>query len=403
MIPATAELRDAGFPGLLRFYREHLTRHVMPFWVERAIDREHGGVTNIITDDGRVTSTEKYLWSQGRALFTFASLYSDFDGDPAWLETAGPIAAFLLRHGRDGDGRWHFALHRDGSVLRPPASVYVDGFAAYGLGEYARATGDRAALDASLQTLRRLDPLLERHEELPTEPHPIPPPFAAHGVWMMFAMVFDHVGRIAGDDALCARAVELADRVFAWHVHPELEALLEFVLPGGRYRDDDVGNTLVPGHAIESMWFLERVYRGHPRRSERLRAAMDVIRWSLQRGWDDELGGLFLACHLTGGTPRWHAPDAKVWWPHTEAFVTLLRFFELTGQEWLMEWYWRVHDYAFSRFPAVAGDWHQNLDRAGRPAAVAVKGLAVKDPFHLPRALIYGIDCLRRLASTKGV
>ena len=32
----------------------------MPFWVERAIDREHGGITNIITDDGRVTSTEKY-------------------------------------------------------------------------------------------------------------------------------------------------------------------------------------------------------------------------------------------------------------------------------------------------------------------------------------------------------
>ena len=60
MIPATAELRDAGFPGLLRCYREHLTRHVIPFWVERAIDREHGGITNIITDDGRVTSTEKY-------------------------------------------------------------------------------------------------------------------------------------------------------------------------------------------------------------------------------------------------------------------------------------------------------------------------------------------------------
>ena len=39
---------------------EHLTGHVMPFWVERAIDREHGGITNIITDDGRVTSTEKY-------------------------------------------------------------------------------------------------------------------------------------------------------------------------------------------------------------------------------------------------------------------------------------------------------------------------------------------------------
>ena len=402
MIVPTTELRDAGFPGLLRFYEEHLTDHVMPFWVERAIDREHGGLTNIITDDGQVTSTEKYLWSQGRALFTFASLYNDYDGDPAWLSIAAPIAAFLLRHGRDDKGRWHFALHRDGSVSRPPASVYVDGFAAYGLAEYARATQDRAALDAAGQTLHRLDPLLERHEALPTEPHPVPAGFATHGIWMMFAMVFDHVGRIAEDDALCARAVELGERVFAWHVHPDLQALLEFVLPGGCHRDSDVGNTLVPGHAIESMWFMERVYRDHPQREARLRVAGEVIRWSLERGWDAELGGLYLARHLTGGTPRWHQPDAKVWWPHTEAFVALLRFYELTGQEWLMDWYWRVHDYAFSRFPAAAGDWHQNLDRAGRPTGVAVKGLAVKDPFHLPRALIYSIASLRRLASGGG-
>ena len=322
MIPPTPELRDAGFPGLLRFYREHLTRDVMPFWVERAIDREHGGVTNIITDDGRVTSTEKYLWSQGRALFTFASLHNDFDGDPAWLEIAGPIAAFLLRHGRDDDGRWHFALHRDGAVSQPPASVYVDGFAAYGLGEYARATGDRAALDASLQTLRRLDRLLERHEELPTEPHPIPPPFAAHGVWMMFAM-YSTTSAASPTTMRCARG--------RWSLpiacSPGTCTRSSRRCWSSSCREGVTGmttsaNTLVPGHAIESMWFMERVYRGHPWRSERLRAAMDVIRWSLQRGWDDELGGLFLASHLTGGTPRWHAPDAKVWWPHTEAFVT---------------------------------------------------------------------------------
>ncbi|MCY4378184.1 MAG: hypothetical protein OXC31_30855, partial [Spirochaetaceae bacterium] len=80
MIPSTTELRDAGFPGLLRFYREHLTRHVMPFWVERTIDREHGGGTNVITDDGRGASTEKDLWSQGRAVFTFARPPNHFEG-----------------------------------------------------------------------------------------------------------------------------------------------------------------------------------------------------------------------------------------------------------------------------------------------------------------------------------
>ena len=45
-----------------------------------------------------------------------------------------------------------------------------------------------------------------------------------------------------------------------------------------------------------------------------------------------------------------------------------------------------------------SGDWHQNLDRQGNPIPVVLKNLAVKDPFHLPRALIYCIDVCDRLA-----
>ena len=64
-----------------------------------------------------------------------------------------------------------------------------------------------------------------------------------------------------------------------------------------------------------------------------------------------------------------------------------------------MEWYWRVHDYAFSKFPNQEyGDWNQNLDREGNIIAVPFQGLPVKDPFHLPRALIYSINTLKHLA-----
>jgi mannose/cellobiose epimerase-like protein (N-acyl-D-glucosamine 2-epimerase family) len=52
-----------------------------------------------------------------------------------------------------------------------------------------------------------------------------------------------------------------------------------------------------------------------------------------------------------------------------------------------------VHDYTFSQFPNRAhGEWFNYLDAAGNPLPPALKNLPVKDPFHLPRALILGIQ-----------
>ena len=220
---------------------------------------------------------------------------------------------------------------------------------------------------------------------------------------MMFAHVYNDLGRVTGDDDALQRAVDLANIVFTLHVKPEKELLYELIRPNGDLADTDEGNTYLAGHAIESMWFMERIYRDRPEREERMSLARNVIRWNLEKAWDEEYGGLFLACNAAGGTPVWHQPDAKVWWPHTEALYALLRFHELYQEPWMMDWYWRMHEYSFRVFPdAEHGDWHQNLDRQGRITEHVIKNLAVKDPFHLPRALIYSIDSLRRLAESGG-
>jgi len=196
------------------------------------------------------------------------------------------------------------------------------------------------------------------------------------------------------------RSLELAELVMTQHVQPQRHLLLEFIHPGGGVSDSDAGGTVIPGHAIESAWFMERIYSAHGR-TQRVELARDLLRWHLELGWDaDHGGGLLLARSVTGGRPVWHQPEAKVWWPHTEALYALLRFRELGEQPWLDEWYWRLHDYTFSHFPdRDHGDWHQYLDRDGQVATHAISKLAVKDPFHLPRALIYAILSLRRLAA----
>ena len=186
---------------------------------------------------------------------------------------------------------------------------------------------------------------------------------------------------------------------FSQHINLERNVFFEFVRPGGTLVDIDVGNTFIPGHAIESMWFMERVYRKRPERAARMERAKDVSRWHLEQGWDAKLEGLFPAWHAKGAPRTWHQPDAKVRWPHTEAFSALLRLYELFHEPWMMDWYWKLHEYTFRVFlDREHGDWHKSLGPAGPRTESVIKNLAVNDPFHLPRALIYAIVSLRGLA-----
>ena len=385
------------FAELLDFYITHLTEQVMPFWLP-LVDWEHGGLNNCVTNEGEIVSTDKYFWSQGRALWTFSSLYNDFDGDPEWLKPADNIAQFILSNVPDAEDMWPFALHQDGTIAEPPKSIYVEAFIAYGLTQYARATRNEDAIRIAHAICEKTSPLLEDHTSFPTMPHPIPEGLQSHGPFMIFALVYHDLGVLTGDSKLTDRSVELAERIMTQHLKPERQLLYELVRAGGELTGTDAGNTFIPGHVIESMWFMERIYTHHGN-TERVELALKAIRWHLDKGWDPEYGGLYLACHAEGGTPVWHQPDAKTWWPHTEALYALLRAYEISRQPWCMDWYWRMHDYTFSKFPnRDYGDWNQNLDREGNIIAVPFQGLPVKDPFHLPRALIYSINTLRGLA-----
>jgi N-acylglucosamine 2-epimerase len=389
---------DTDFARLRAFYEEHLFRHVMPFWTGHLVDRENGGLNNIVDDSGNVLSTDKVMWSQGRALWTFSAIHNKLDRSGPWLDIAGTIARFVLNICRKpGDARWIFRYDSNGRVTDGARSLYVAGFIAYGLTEYGRASGSEEALQIALDIYEETSRLVERHDNLPTYPLHIPKGLQAHGPFMIFALVYFELGLLSGREDILKRSLELAEIIMTQHVKPEDRVLYEFVRPGGMLDSSDAGRTIVPGHAIESMWFLLMIYE-HFGFRERIRQAIDVIRWHLEFGWDEEHGGIFLARHLDGGTPAWPKHDSKVWWPATEALVALLRAYELGGEAWSLEWYRKVHDYAFSKYPNnTHGDWHQNLDRFGRPTSHIFKELQVKDPFHLPRALIYCIKTLEKL------
>jgi N-acylglucosamine 2-epimerase len=86
-----------SFLELQRFYHEHLINLVLPFWLRYGVDREAGGLFNFLADDGSVVSTDKAVWSQGRALWTFSALYRYIKPESEYLTIARGILDLLVK------------------------------------------------------------------------------------------------------------------------------------------------------------------------------------------------------------------------------------------------------------------------------------------------------------------
>lgn len=388
---------DARFVDLLAIYRAELLERTVPFWMKHAIDWKHGGILTCISDEGQVLSTDKYMWSQLRAIWTFSALYNHIEARQEWLDVARHIFGFAKRYGRDKDGRWVFAVDEQGSVLQGATSIYADGFAIYGLTELARVTGDQEVIALALETYENVQRRLAHPGSYETAPYPLPEGVKAHGVSMIFSLVFHELGRLLNDEAILSAGLQQAEEVMTAFLRPDQGLLYEYVTLHNTLIDSPQGRAIVPGHAIESMWFMIHIYRYWENKS-RIDEAMATIKRHIEYGWDEQYEGILLSRDAAGGDPWWPFADSKLWWPHTEALYALLLAYENSGDDWALEWFEKVHNYAFGHYPVPGyGEWTQKLDRQGKQFTQTV-ALPVKDPFHLPRSLIYCTAVLERLA-----
>ncbi len=391
------ELRiDLRFCDLLSIYRAELLQRTVPFWLEHAVDWQHGGIRTCISDEGQVLSSDKYMWSQLRAIWTFSTLYNQIEARQEWLDVAWFIFEFAKQYGRDKDGHWVFAVDEQGDVLEGATSIYAGGFAIYGLTELARATGDPQVIALALETYENVQKQLANPGSYKTAPYPLPEGVKAHGVSMIFSLVFHELGLLLKDETILAAGLQQAEEVMTAFLRPEEGLIYEYLHQDDSLIDSSQGRAIVPGHAIESMWFMMHIYQywGNKRRIEE---AVATIKRHIEYGWDEQYGGIMLSRDVAGGEPWWPFAGSKLWWPHTEALYALLLAYEHFGADWALDWFEQVHNYAFTHYPVAGyGEWTQKLDRQGKKFTKTV-ALPVKDPFHLPRSLIYCTAVLERL------
>lgn len=379
---------------LFHTYEKILLEGIVPFWWEHGLDREYGGVLSCMDESGQVLSGNKYTWSQARFVWVCAALYNRVEKRAEFLEAAERGADFLLRHGRDGEGRWVYQMTRTGEVVEGAISIYADCFAIYGLSELYRANGDARLLEAALRSFWRVVRRIDEPEFNEVAPYQLPRNRRPHAISMMLTEVASELAITTGDAAVEEVAERHAMLVMERFVRADLGALVEFLDWEYRPLDGNEGTAVMPGHAMECMWFV--IHWAQRRgKEEVVRRAIEVLRWHMELGWDKEFGGIFLGMDARGGAPFIPNAEKKVWWPHTEALYALLLAHRISGEAWCMEWYWRVHEWSFAKFAMAGGEWRQRLDREGNPITELI-ALPVKDPFHLPRAVILIMQLLKQ-------
>lgn len=392
-----------------KLYHGHLFENVLPFWMQSdLLDKTHGGYITSVDRQGKSYNDDKSVWFQGRGLWTFSALCNRYGMQEEWIEAAQSGKKFLEDHCFDSDGRMFFQVTREGNPLRKRRYMFSESFYVVGMAEYGAAMEDKDALEKARICFDRM---LTYYRNPEKDPFKITPKAytdiyneSSAAVPMVLVSCAQVLRRCDPDNAIHYSDVvkEIVNAIITNHYQPELQCVLENVLPDGSHRDNPAGRTINPGHSCENAWFLmnEAVYSNN---EGLLQKALNILDWSLDRGWDNEFGGILYFVDVDNKPCEALEWDMKLWWVHNEALISTLMAYGLTGDEKYWNWFEKIHEYAFSHFPDVEyGEWYGYLHRDGTVSHTQ-KGSMWKGPYHLPRCLMICEELLEKIAEEKKI
>lgn len=387
-----------------------LFNQYLPFWDKGGYDTQFGGFMCELNDDGSVFDDKKYIWYQGRAIWVYSFLYNNLDRDPRWLKIARKTKDFMIRHMHAGGGKWYDTVRRDGTLIDGVGkAVYGALFAANGLAEYYKATGEPDALKLAKQSIwtsvRRYDAPNHDHGEVGHISIEVP----TKGLRMQgYSMVF----------------LRTLSQMLSHHEDPELEKLCREHVDAlvNRFWNSEYGianeclnhdysripgneGHMFAGHSLEALWMvMHEALRIKDRElfdlcKRRIRRLLEMCWDYVFEGWADEDYFIFnTAQHRRG--PKY---EMKTMWAHCEILVACMSVLEYTGEVWAREWYERVRAYTLRTMPvAEDGVWRQAVDRRGRDLQRPDISTKRKGNYHQPRMLMLNLQALNRMIANRG-
>jgi len=367
-------------------YRKELLENVIPFWEKYSIDKEYGGYLTCLDRDGSVFDTDKFMWLQGRQIWTMSMLYDKVEAKEHWKEIAEHGARFILQHGRDEKGDWYFALDRAGNPLVQPYNIFSDCFASMGLAALYKITNNDEYAQVAYDTFKRIIQRRNNPKGKYNKAYPNTRALKGFSLPMILSNLSLELEHIVGTDTVESLIDEIIHEVMEVFYQPESGLIVESVNADGTFSDTFEGRLVSPGHVIEAMWFMMDL-AARRKDAKLMDKCIQIALRALEYGWDEEFGGIFYFKDILNRPPQQLEWDQKLWWVHLEALVCMAKGYAYTGDERCKAWFEKLDNYAFNRFSDPQyGEWFGYLNRQGQPL-LTLKGGKWKGCFHVPRAL----------------
>ena len=385
------------FKQLAQQYKSELLDRVMPFWMEKSIDKEFGGYFTCLERDGEVFDTDKFIWLQGREVWMLSTLYNKVEKRQEWLDAAIQGAEFLKKYGHDGNLNWYFALDREGHPLVEPYNIFSYTFAVIAFGQLSIATGNQEYAEIAKKTFDIVLSKVDNPKGRWSKAAPGARALKSFALPMILCNVALEIESLLDKDFLDKTIETCVHEVMDVFYRPELGLIVEHLGTNNEMVDCMDGRLLNPGHAIEAMWFIMDLGKrlGDQTLIEK---AVKIALAEVEYGWDEKYGGIFYFMDRLGRPLQQLEWDQKLWWVHIETLITMIKGYELTGSQECLAWFERIHDYVWSYFmDPEHPEWFGYLNRQGE-VLLTLKGGKWKGCFHVPRGLMQVYQSLERIA-----
>ena len=365
-----------------------LMGNILPFWLEKTIDRENGGFYGRIDGHGVLhKEAEKGAILNARILWTFSAAYRVLR-KPEYLEAATRAKDYVIAHFYDKEfGGTYWSLDYLGQPKDTKKQFYAIGFMIYGLSEYARATGDKEALDYAI----RLFDTIESHsfdrenngyiEACTREWGEIADmrlsDFDANypksqNTHLHIIEPYTNLFRVWKDERL-ERALRNLINIFTDHIlNPETHHLDLF------FENDwtrGAGHLESYGHDIECSWLMHEaaLVLGDKDVLAKVEPVVQMVTKASEKGLNAD-GSMIHEANLDTG----HVDDDLHWWVQAETVVGFFNIYQYFGDETALdkaercwqyikdnlidrengEWYWSRHaDGTLNTDDDKAGFW----------------------------------------------
>jgi len=382
---------------------EVLTTNILPFWMERMPDNEHGGFYGRI-DNGNVLHPEadKGAILNARILWTFSAAYRILKR-PEYLQMAARAKDYFLRQFIDREfGGVYWSVDYEGRPKDTKKQFYAIGFAIYGLSEYARATGDKESLDEAVRLYRCIEEhALDRKHGGYIE--------ACTREWGVIEDM-----RLSEQDMNYPKSqnthlhiIEPYANLYRVWKSPELEASLRNIItiftdrilnPETHHLDlffekdwtRCVDQMESYGHDIECSWLMHEaaLVLGDQEVLNQVEPIVQMVAEASEKGLNPD-GSMIHEANLTKGT----VDDDLHWWVQAEAVVGFVNLYQHFGDKTALDKALRCWQYIQNNLIDYEhGEWYWSRHRDGSLNTIDDKAGFWKCPYHNGRMCLEIIE-----------